>query len=133
VLIAEANAAGFTSGEFAAWGMIAFALAGGVNQVLKLMDRFRGSPSGAEAAAEARARYVTRDELDDRLRDITSDIEEQSKALKAETQLILSKIEHVKGELNEASERRIISVHERLNEISAVAIRAEDRTRSHHS
>ena len=114
--------------EIALWlGCLAFVVVL-VNGVLKLADRLKSRPEPAAVQAEARATYATREEvirlkaaLDTELKAIR---DEQKVDLKA----IMDRLEQMHIDLNTNSERRIIAVHDRLNQIAADVAIAKDRT-----
>jgi Na+-transporting methylmalonyl-CoA/oxaloacetate decarboxylase gamma subunit len=94
----------------------------------KVADRFRGRPSAAEVDQKSAERYVTRDDFLAHKQGIHAALSELRNKLDADSDKVLNRLDEVKAELSAASERRIVEVYHKLDAISAIAIRAEDRT-----
>ena len=104
--------------------LAAFGLAGGINQVMKIVDRVKGKPSAAEVQTDTANKYqplgdyATQDDLD-RLQE---EIQEDRRLAQASRERIDIEIKGVQRDLsamerrlNESGEKRAKETHDRIN------------------
>lgn len=89
------------------WG-----LAGGTNQVFRLLDRFKEQPRPMDTY-QMKGDYVKRSEC----RELHASAEAQVKEIESELESIRIKLEHDKTEVLRADEERSVRLHSRIEEM----------------
>lgn len=95
-----------TSLEIAAWLLAAFAIAAGINQIMRLIDRMREKPSPVETYETKISAAKERDHIERRIQRVEADL------------LRLSSDIHTLGiTLAETGESRARRIHERIDNV----------------
>lgn len=132
MLLADASAQSFDAMQLASWIAVLFFLVAGVNQVRKFFNSQKEYPLTPELRQEVIERFVSKEEFNEFKNAVHIDLRLMRHEMNNDARRLLDKLDEVKTDLNSAGERRIIALHDRLNEIQLVAVRAEDRTRKDH-
>lgn len=93
------------------------AMATAINQVFKLVDRFKDKPSGGEVRAEAVDKFVTKPEFNAHVARNLQEHDHFFKKVSGVERGLSREMQEMERRLNTIAEERTVKLHDRLNEI----------------